>query len=245
MRVVHVAAFLLGSTYGAALFGASPQVVLVESNTWLMVVGSDSPTFAMYEDGIAIYRSSQPSPSGYVSAKLTAEESRALLLKITPVATEHLNNSYTLTEATDQPTNKLQVWNQGRRTVVVVYGNLREALGARAKAPPSLVAALDAISSFSVLAQRPWLPEHIEVLLWPYEYSPEVPVAWPPEWPPISKAKARGTNGLVQLLLPGTELQNLQKFIGNLRPKQAVSFGSSKWAISYRIPLPEEEKWSH
>ncbi|WP_373395804.1 hypothetical protein V8V91_14650 [Algoriphagus halophilus] len=36
-------------------FGA-PVVVLVETNPWLMVIGSDVPTIAIYESGNIVYK---------------------------------------------------------------------------------------------------------------------------------------------------------------------------------------------
>lgn len=34
--------------------GARPLIVLLEANPWLMAIGSDSPSFALYDDGTAI-----------------------------------------------------------------------------------------------------------------------------------------------------------------------------------------------
>ena len=44
-----------------------PIIVLIERDPWLMVIGSDSPTFALYSDGTLIYFNKG---KGYFSIKL-------------------------------------------------------------------------------------------------------------------------------------------------------------------------------
>src|SRR5947207_391514 len=72
MRAFAIALSLGWSLMGSAFAGSSdcsnlldtpkerdagrPVLVLVETDPWAMVLGSDSPRFALYENGLAIYR---------------------------------------------------------------------------------------------------------------------------------------------------------------------------------------------
>jgi hypothetical protein len=50
--------------------------MLTEFNQWALVVGSDSPTFVLYENGTVIYVNEK---NRYVSAKLTPAEVEAFV----------------------------------------------------------------------------------------------------------------------------------------------------------------------
>ena len=47
--------FCILSTYVMAANNPTPLIVLIERDPWLMVIGSDSPSFALYDDGTLIY----------------------------------------------------------------------------------------------------------------------------------------------------------------------------------------------
>ncbi len=218
-----------------------PTVVLVERDPWLIVIGSDSPTFALYSDGHVIARNAET--SAYVSTRLPAAEQKELLGRIAPESFLELDEHYSASDRTDQPTNQLHVWIDGKRKSVSVYGPLRREKEARDRTPPVFLQAFDAIVKIAPQTS-PWTPELIEVLIWPYEHSPMEPLSWPDSWPNFESATPRGSEGLHQLFLSGTELDKLQQFVRSLGPKQAVSLGGRKWAISYRLPFPNEEAWS-
>ena len=236
---------LLVCAFATACSGAAtesqPSVVLVERNPWLMVIGSDSPSFALYSDGLVIFRDTE-SPE-YRSTRLSEAKRKELLAEIAPDALLQLEESYTASEWTDQPTSELHVWVDGRHKAVSVYGALPREPGARAATPAAFLRAYDAIVRFSPEAPS-WIPEEIEVLIWPYEYSPETPVPWPDGWPRFEAARPRGAERLHQVMLPAPELGRLQQLLKELKPKQAVELDKRKWAISYRFPLPREEQWT-
>ena len=50
-----------------------PLVVLIETNPWLWVLGSDSPIFALYDDGLVIFTKKEGAfyPATYYSAVLS------------------------------------------------------------------------------------------------------------------------------------------------------------------------------
>lgn len=63
---------------GQSVDRVQPLIVLVETDPWLMAIGSDSPRFALYDDGLVIYRHERE----YRSVRLADEERRALLASI-------------------------------------------------------------------------------------------------------------------------------------------------------------------
>src|SRR3954454_8480988 len=60
---------------------AKPQVAFYSTNPWLMVVGSDSPRFVLYEDGSIIYTKMRDRNRAvdFYSVQLTAEEHQQFL----------------------------------------------------------------------------------------------------------------------------------------------------------------------
>jgi hypothetical protein len=243
--IARFAVFVAVLLASVAVHASEPRVVLLERDPWRMVVGSDSPTFVLYSDGLAIFRASNAnsSPSGYLSTRLSNAEYQAFISSIAPEAMADLAASYMASSWTDQPNNELHLWLNGRRKSVSVYGALRRDVQARSKTPADFLRAFDAITKFSLRAS-PWLPDFIEVLIWPFEYSPEKPLQWPEGWPPFEQARPRGREGLHQVLLEAKHLDRLNQLINSLKPKQAVSLGNRKWAISYRLPLPQENAWA-
>jgi hypothetical protein len=216
---------------------------LVERDPWLMVIGSDSPSFAMYSDGTVIYRGSDGRTLSEVH--LTAEARQSFLESLRLKELDELEATYKVSDWTDQPTNELFRWVAGRRTAISVYGPLRKDDQARGKAPRAYLKVFDAITHFDPEGARPWQPPTVEVLIWPYEYSPETPLPWPSHWPSFEQAVARGASGLHQIILPGRELSSVERLISNLREKQAILLADRKWAIAFRLPFPSEERWTN
>ena len=243
--IVRLAIFVTVFVASAAVNAAEPHVVLLERDPWRTVVGSDSPTFVLYSDGLAIFRTSNASSSrsGYLSTRLSSAEYQAFISSISPKAMANLAASYMAASSTDQPNNELHVWLNGRRKSVSVYGALRRDAEARSKTPADFLRVFDAITKFSAEAS-PWLPDYIEVLIWPFDYSAEQPLQWPEGWPPFEQARPRGREGLHQLFLEAKHFDRLNELINSLNPKQAVSLANRKWAISYRLALPQENAWA-
>ncbi len=177
-----------------------------------------------------------------------------LLSKVGPQSLFRLRDDYSATWRTgrpsdslgvwksDQPTDELYVWLGDKRKRVSFYGDLRRDEEARRTAPADFLRAFDTIVRFSTQA-RPWLPERIEILLWPYDYSPEQPAPWPDGWPDFSQARPIGNGDMRQVLLPSAQLTALRALLGSLGERQAVALGGHKWAVAYRFPFPQEDAW--
>lgn len=213
-----------------------------------MVIGSDSPTFALYSDGLVIFRDES---YAYHSIQLDAQQKDALLAEIAPESILGLKEHYQTSLSFDLPTNELYVWIDGKQKRVDVYGVLRSDTNGQRfdewadrleKPPEAYLRAFDAIVNFAPEASA-WLPDRIEVMIWPFEYSREEPLALPADWPPFESTERAINSELRRLYLPTSEFPRLQRLVEERSPRQAVELGGRKWAISYRLPFPNENIW--
>jgi hypothetical protein len=243
----HFHAAGITRTQGQSERQPKPSFVLVEYNPWAMVIGADSPTFALYDDGTVIYWKSVGRGGKYLSAKLTGQEVSELLKKINPQAIEVLNNHYEPAAGiTDQPTYLMAAQRpDGSYKGVSIYGSLRsDGLFLRAKrVPQALIDAFQSVSAYDNSNARDWLPDFIEVMIWPYEYAPDENLAWPKEWPNLSDSKTVKRGDSYSLFIEKSHYGDLSTFLSKRREKQAVQIEGRKWAISIRFPFPNESVW--
>lgn len=226
------------SSKSSALENFKPVIVLVERNPWLMVIGSDSPVFALYNNGTLIYYEKD---KGYFSSKLNKEQ----MIKYIPNKNfKKLKTYYSTSDWTDQPTNTIYFWENNIKYSVTVYGSLRKAKEERKKTPKEFLEIYDKLIKKVNYKGAKWLPKYLEVMIWPFEYSKDNPIKWPSNWPNLkhNMTKKRG-KGSYSLYLDSKYFDGLVKFMKNKRPTQAVLIGNKKYAVSYRYPFPKEGMW--
>jgi hypothetical protein len=215
-----------------------PLVVLTEFNPWKMVLASDSPTFALYDNGQVIYLSEDANGNTeYVSVTLNDKELKALLDKLT-IGSDFfaLKPFYDLVLKTGQPSNRLVVWDRERsRKVVNVYGDLRDDPAARQAAPQSYLRVFDEVIRFQHPNARPWLPEKIEVIVWPYESSDATP--WPKDWPDLEDPTTVKRETTSSIYLDADQLPAFRKLASEA---SAFLINGKTWAFSLRFPFPQE-----
>jgi hypothetical protein len=214
--------------------GAKPLVVLVESNPWAMVIGSDSPRFALYSDGVVIYQTA----AGYHSVKLSETESKELQAALDVGALACALGDYKTTDWTDQNTESLFIGRGGALAAISVYGD-----PASSKVPSAMRSAYARLSRFDRSDARPWLPENIEVMVWPYEYAPDASIVWPREWPGLDSPNTVRRGDSYSIFLPSVDYARLIAFLKGRRGKGAVEIGGRKWAAAIRMPFPQEMEW--
>lgn len=207
-----------------------PQVVLIETDPWLMVIGSDSPSFVMYSDGQVIYRSE----TGYRTVTLSPERQAEIIAEM---QFGDAMSKYAGSKATDQSTSIIILLNEGKVQGASVYGSLRRS-EVRSKVPPNIVAAYDKLHGFQDPNAIEWLPEKIEVMIWPYEYAPEASIHWPRDWPAIDDSGTVQRGDSYSIFLPSAHFDELKAFVRTRNEKGAVEIGKRKWALSWRLPLP-------
>jgi hypothetical protein len=215
-----------------------PLVVLYERNPWLMVVGADSPTFALYESGLVIFlRESREYGSVVLDEKERSDFLDSLGLD---KSFYDLKENYFATRFTDQPTSVLTVWAGGSAKKVTVYGNLRTDPEARSNAPGTFLRIFDALVSYDMARAIPWIPGEIEVMVWPFEHSRGEPLAWPNEWPDLKQPTTRKRGSLYSIHLDSRHFDELKKLLKSRGETQAMLIDGKKWAVSFRFPFPHE-----
>lgn len=224
---------------------ARPVAVLITYDPWAMVIGSDSPSIVVYDDGTIIFRR-QVSSGRYEYA--VVHDRRALNRLVgtpeqrTTFATA--KDDYVLKHATDQPTTRLCLWLDTGRKCTSIYG-LSEAEARQAESvPPQVAGILRPLAGFSDRRARAWWPGQIEVMVWPYDHSPEEPAKWPEEWPDLDDPStvARGEASF-SVFVPSGERERLLSFVQRLRERQAVEIRGRKWSVGLRIPFPHDAEW--
>jgi hypothetical protein len=220
--------------------GTEPLVLLTEYNPWAMVIGSDTPTFALYTDGTVIYWQGDRTTGKYVVAHLT----RALVSRW--LEATHLDNAdqfkscYSIFEGTDAPTNVLVVKTiQGFKSIEV-YGTIRhlENMPER-NLPAALQTALKMLLGYDAEQATPWQPPYFEAVIWPFTYAKST-ARWPSNFPGISDTNTQRTRSGYRLFLPISDLDQYKAFIATIKPTQAVLLDATKWAVSARFHFPHE-----
>jgi len=216
-----------------------PLVILIETNPWLMVIGSDVPTIVIYESGNVVYKRIEKGKMEYYSVKLDSLQTDQLIsdLGITENfldLPEYINAS----DWTDQPTNEL-ILNYDTAIVRKVYGNLRDDNEDRKRTPTEFLTVYDNLIKYKSENEEHWLPDYIEIMLTDYSYSPEKPIKWPKEWPDLNNETTISRNEfLYSVYIPKSEFQKFTELRSKLKKKQAVELNGKKFSVSYRLPFP-------
>ena len=238
--------------------GPNPIAVLIQTDPWLMVVGSNTPRVAIYDDGQLIYlKKDQDKRQTFFHKLLSADELAAIKKKISSFGDySKLKRSYDLLPfVTDQPETKIYLDLDGQAFVTSVHG-LRvsdtklagqTSLGGK-KAPdalPKLIKNLYAyLTSLDFVDAKPWEPLYVEVMIWGYDYAPDESIHWPKEWPGLESPSTLKRGDSYSIFLPGKQLPQLRAFLKTQKEKGAVELEGRKWAVSFRYTFPSEPVWA-
>jgi len=235
----------------AGAWPEEPMAVLIEHNPWF---GDDTPRAEIYKDGIIIRLDpgDQTHKPRLLVSQLTPPELVRVKKAIRPAASFwRLKDRYDLAPTvTDLMTTELIVSEGKRSKQVMVYG-----YAPGGWKPPASTSFYDPTAkadrlprevgriSRLLIALKPahevvWAPRYGEVMIWPYEYSPDEPLDWPAHWPALTSPMAFQRGDDWSLILPGSELPALEAFVAQLGERQAIRLGGKKWAISYRPVMP-------
>lgn len=228
--------------------GGSPVAIIYEMNPWAMVIGSDSPSFALYGDGLMIFV--RPDAEGgheYASAKLSRQELDALVRSLPAKQFQELEPRYETTMVTDQPTTVITLWDGGRAKTVSVYGGLKRTDNDRNEpAPAAFVETYEKLKGFRASKAARWMPEKVELMIWPFENAGD-PLPWPKNWPDTRhpETKKRGASGdqiNYSIYLTPAQYEALKKR-AEAKSADALLINGRKWAFSFRYPFPGEDSW--
>jgi hypothetical protein len=236
--------------------GERPIAVLVQSDPWAMVVGSDTPHVAIYENGDVIVIKKIDGQETYHKIILDEQELDAVRARLDPLLSlEELKPRYSMRPNwTDQPTAKIYVRSGDREVATSVYGMTCSGLSSSedsplvsessaSTVPGRLVETHRLMCNLDFQNSKAWEPEYIEVMLWDYSYAPEASVQWPEAWPSLDSDRAIKRNSMYSLFMDGSSLSALRKFLSTRNAKGAVEISEKKMAVSYRFVFPGEPAW--
>jgi len=228
-----------------------PIAILVAHDPWAQVIGADIPRTEVFSDGTVIVMRAGAEGPELMTGHLSADELHDLRSRLGPTDRFlSLKESYDLAPGlSDLPTVEVVLTANGRRKRVTAYGYLFEqsrVLGTTRvptdahadQLPPELDRVCRLLADLAVDHLAKWSPRYVEVMIWPYEYSPEEPVHWPREWPDLENGLSFQHGDLWSIILPGNEQDRLHRLVAGMRQKQAVCVDERKWAITYRPVMP-------
>jgi hypothetical protein len=237
--------FGAGSPADANKQAPQPLVVLVEADPWLMVIGSDSPSFVLYDTGLVIFvKKAGKDRYGYFSVQLNLRDTQALFHTLV-VKDEllSLKENYNLSDWTDQTTNRFRVWIDKTYKQVEAYGDLQREKEVRAKAPKALLKLFDGIKTYDPAGAKPWQPEKIELMFWGYDYAPDASLAWPAGWPDLKSPDTVKRKSGYSVFFPTRRMEELTALLRKRKPRGAVLINGKKMTVSIRTPFPNEKIW--
>lgn len=216
-----------------------PLIVTLTTDPWLMVIGSDSPNFALYSDGTAIFRTK----TGLESTQLDQAQQAELVRAFKNPDLAALAGGYdAAADRTDQPENRLLVYGTDTPFYISVYGSLDDE-SVRAKIPTAITEAFDTLRNFRPTNARAWLPDKVEVMVSPYEHASHRSMVWPQRWPNLNDPTTRKRGDSYSIFIASTELPALKAFLASRNDKGAIEINGRKFAASIRLPFPHESLW--
>lgn len=221
-------------TYG------EPIVVLIETNPWLMVIGSDVPTFALYENGQIIYKKVVDKSWRYFEIKNDKETTQKIIKSfgITDSLMKQPDN-IEASSSTDQQSN-IMLLNFDTIRQISVYGYLSNGKSeARQNTPKDFLTVYDNIKKFEDNNATEWLPDTFEIMATKYGYSPLKPLKWNKEWSDInSKTTVKRGDDLYSIYLDKKYFKEFIELLKSMKEKQAVEINGEKYSLTYRLPFP-------
>lgn len=227
-----------------------PLVVLIERNPWLSVIGSDSPSFVLYDSGLVIFIKKVAEKYKYFSTILGQEEINKLYSpKIVQTFFNLKSNDpkdpdyFDTVSMTDQPTNTFVMWQGEKKRKIYVYGRLRDDKESRDKTPKELLALFDQLIQFDKAEAKKWSPEKIEVMAWSYDYAPEGALDWPPGLPDLNHPTTVKRENIYSIYVDQKQFEQINQLMKKKGDRQAIAINGKKMSLSFRYPLPGEEIW--
>jgi hypothetical protein len=237
--------------------GPKPIVVLIQTNPWLMVIGSDTPLMTIYDDGQLIHLKQEKGKAPqYVHTQLSEKELDKVKKNLLSLGNyAGVKREYNLApNVFDLPETKIYLNLNEIRLVTIVYGLMLPGTKLPAyssfpgqKKPDSLPETIKNLYSYlsglSFTTFKEWIPTFVEVMIWPYEYAPDESIHWPKDWPGLDSPNTLKRRDAYSIFFPGDKMKQLSDFLSTSKPKGAVEIGGKKWAVSVRYTFPSEPSW--
>ncbi|MBL9091180.1 MAG: hypothetical protein JNL96_08140 [Planctomycetaceae bacterium] len=198
-----IVALGLANSCAAANFdpfaGPKPIAIFIQTDPWKMVIGSDTPRVAIYENGDVIFAKTVNDRFTYRHVRLEKDQLAKVRQQLNPVlALRTLEPGYSIRpNATDQPEAMFYLRDGNREVATSVYGLMASGTmlpaytvfpeGPNATIPPAELLKLHKwFCELDYPKSEEWSPKYVEVMLWDYSYAPEASIRWPKGWPSLS-----------------------------------------------------------
>lgn len=214
-----------------------PLVVLVERNPWAAVIGSDSPRFALYSDGLVIYRRED----GFRSVRLDPRELEALRERLDVPVLGCALGRHGPENLTDQPEEDFHIGRGGALSLISVYGAIEPGRAPQGT-PRQVVAAYATLTGFAHPRAQPWMPERVEVMIWPYEHARSA-TRWPAGWPTLTSPGTMRRGESYSLFVAAADYPRVSSFLRASQENGAIEIDGRKWSAATRFPFPLESHW--
>ena len=238
--------------------GPAPIAVLMQTDPWLMVIGSDTPRLVIYEDGQVVYvKEGKAGAAQLLGKKLNAEELAAVKKKLASFADySKLKHYYDKAPGvTDQPSTNIYLSLSGKEFVTGIYGLKWPAESSAAsfvsegpveadKIPAELTELYTYLASLSFTDAKPWAPAYFEVFVGDYSYAPEKSIYWPKKWPGLNSPYTFKMDDGYSIFMPISELPKVEAFLKTRNRRGAVEIDGKKWAAYIRKTFPGEPVWT-
>ena len=218
-------------TYG------KPLVVFTETDPWTMVIGSDVPSFVIYETGQIIYKQIENKQLKFYEVTFGKSDIQKIIKSLGITNSIYKLPDYTeASYATDQPDNELII-NLDSSKIIRVYGDVGTDTKARNATPKEFLEIYDNIRKYRNNKAIEWLPDKIEVMFWDYDYAPNKR-PWIVGYPDLNSNTTIKRGDDYSVFIDKKDYDEFKKYYSSMGEKEAVEINGKKMAIAYRLPFP-------
>jgi hypothetical protein len=217
---------------GLAKLRHKPLVMLEERNPWLTVVGSDEPLLVVYDDGLVLHQRD----GSMIEAHVPPAEVAALAHDLVAAGFDALASRYDCSQGTDQPTTTMLV-RDGTRWKSTAARGVARSHPAAMPPPSAFVSAYEKTMAYEPPG-KPWVPEEIEIMLWPSYATSADP--WPAGVPAPPKGIAAPAGGIYAHYVAGKHEAAMRAFLAGPPRRTDVALDDHVWSIGIRRCLPAE-----
>lgn len=257
--------------FAGRVFSQEPVFSFVLYNPQDIVLGAESPKFTMYENGEIIFETksgikhvNKDSIDLDLSLILNCNKANWSDSYITTMINDQPNFKFWWKDKTINiygrfwlntnyyPPPKEPVEKVSKRKMrkykdeLNQYNNYR-VINKNIKAiPKELKAIYKLVNNVSSIDAPLWDPEVIEIFMWAYDNSPEIPVIWPEKWPNLNDTQTvKRRNDSYSIYLKGEDKDELLKLMSQMSERSAILINDRLMAAIIRYPFPHEYKWKN
>jgi len=160
-----------------------PLIVLYERNPWLMSVGSDFPTVAVYEDGRVLFVEGKRGNERAMIGHLDARAAEALRDDLVGAGFMGVPSDTDCAKGvSDQVTVEVLVRRGAAWKMASAHGLGRDG-SCDGRSPKAFVEAYRRLLKLRPADAKPFEPEELDVQIWGFENALGKPVPWPADVP--------------------------------------------------------------